>query len=925
MPHSAGDTPGDPKTLQTSLPPTVARRRLVILEGTDVVLAREHRVAHATLGNAECGALQQNMPAVTARKRHRDGTVRHLRLKCGLSLGDIVVLSGAVRDLHRAYPGKFATALETPFSEIWEHNPHVTADLLGGETIDCGKVSVDRNGTRRVHYLQAYLDLLNEKLGTNAPLSALKGDIHLSWQERNWYSDVWSLCGKQVPYWIICPGGKFDIPIKWWDWQRYQEVVNHFRGRIQFVQVGAWGNYHPKLEGAIDLRGRTRPRDLIHLVYNSDGVFCGVTSLMHLAAAVPLPGNGQREAVIIGGAREPSCWEAYPGHQFITTEKEVPCAHCWKTRHFPLPDNRNRIALACGQVSNELPLCMDRITSARVIERFEHLAANGRIRFLSRRFFSFGEKACGAAAALNTYDHENIHLFNARQKAEEFIARIRGYPPKRFQGRGIVLCSGGVTYFTGAWVTINMLRQLGCHLPIELWHLGRDELDRAMEELLKPIGVHCVNARQVMNRHSMRNPLGWELKSYAILHSQFREVLLLDCDNVPTRNPEFLFNSPEYRDAGAVFWPDYRRLSRKRPIWKICGVEYRDEPEVESGQMLINKEACWKALNLAFWYNDHSEFFYQYIHGDKETFHLAWRKTGTPYAMPATPIKTLPGTMCQHDFEGNVLFQHRNLKKWQFFGGNERVPGFQFEEDCLRFIDQLRGKWDGRIRGRLQILERGGFQFRKDCNDLAIFAVVVLYNEYDLPERMDGATVIDVGMHIGSFSVAAAQRGAARILGYEPNRANFALAWQNLRRFKAARPCHGAVLHRAAWIQSEVLSNADPGNTGALGVRESASAEIPAFALDDLLRRELNVDLLKLDCEGSEWPILLHSRELHRVKKICGEYHECASHPLCPDAEGPLDRKLLKRLLQSHFSQVRILPNKSTPGLGRFWASRPMG
>ena len=861
------------------------------------------------------------MSAVTARKRHRGGTVRHIRLKCGLSLGDIVVLTGAVRDLHLAYPGRFITALETSYPDVWAHNPYVSADFLGGEEIDCGKVLVHRNGTGGIHYLQAYLHLLNQKLGTSAPLTKLKGDIHLSWQERNWYSDVWSLCGKEVPYWIICPGGKLDIPIKWWDWQRYQDVVNHFRGRIQFVQVGAWGNFHPPLEGVIDFRGRTQPRDLIHLVYNADGVFCGVTSLMHLAAAVPAAAGAQREAVIVAGAREPACWEAYPGHEFISTEQDVSCAHCWKTRHFSLPDNRNRTALACHRVSNDLPLCMDKITPATVIERFERLAANGRVRFLSSRFYSFGEKARARAAKLSRFERDNVHLLNAREKAEQFIARIRRYPVGRFEGRGIVLCSGGVTYFTGAWVTINILRQLGCNLPIEVWHLGREEFDRPMEELLAPLGVRCVNARQVMNNHTMRNPLGWELKSYATLHSQFREILFLDCDNVPTRNPEFLFNSAQYREAGAIFWPDYRRLSRKRPIWRICGVEFRDEPEVESGQMVINKEVCWKALNLAFWYNDHSEFFYQYIHGDKETFHLAWRKTETPYAMPSTPIKTLPGTMCQHDFEGNVLFQHRNLKKWQFFGGNERVAGFQLEEHCLRYIDQLRGKWDGRIRGRMQCFHRGGFDFRRDTNDYAVFALVVVHNEYDLPESLDGATVIDIGMHIGSFSVAAVQRGAARVLGFEPNAGNFALAWQNLRRFKAARPCQGAVLHSAGWVESEIARNAAPGNTGAMEVHQSSSAAIPAYALDDLLRRELNVDLVKLDCEGSEWPILLHSKELHRVKRICGEYHERPSHPLCPGI-GPLNRELLKVLLQSHFTQVRILPNPCTPGLGRFWASR---
>lgn len=95
------------------------------------------------------------------------------------------------------------------------------------------------------------------------------------------------LTGCDLPFWIAA-GGKFDYTIKWWDPQRYQQVVDHFRGRIQFVQVGEEGHHHPRFDGVIDLRGRTDQRQLIRLVYHAQGVLCGVTSLMHFAAAVPV-------------------------------------------------------------------------------------------------------------------------------------------------------------------------------------------------------------------------------------------------------------------------------------------------------------------------------------------------------------------------------------------------------------------------------------------------------------------------------------------------------------------------------------------------------------------------------------------------------------------------------------------------------------
>lgn len=107
---------------------------------------------------------------------------------------------------------------------------------------------------------------------------------------------------------------------------------------------------------------------------------------------------------------------------------------------------------------------------------------------------------------------------------------------------------------------------------------------------------------------------------------------------------------------------------------------------------------CWKPLALTFWFNEHSDFFYSHIHGDKETFHLAWRKLKQPYTMVATPIESLEGVMCQHDIRGRRIFQHRNSHKWQISSKNKRVRGFLNEKLCLSFLNDLREKWDGRIQ-----------------------------------------------------------------------------------------------------------------------------------------------------------------------------------------------------------------------------------
>jgi len=261
-----------------------------------------------------------------------------------------------------------------------------------------------------------------------------------------------------------------------------------------------------------------------------------------------------------------------------------------------------------------------------------------------------------------------------------------------WQGRGIVICGGGARYFLCAWVCINMLRKQGCHLPVELWHLNDAEMNDTMRTLVEPLGVTCINAQEVRKLHAARILNGWEIKAFALLHSAFREVLLLDADNVPVVDPAFLFETRQFTETGAIFWPDFSRLEPSRSIWGLAGVTYRDEPEFESGQIVLDKARCFRPLSLAMWFNEYSDFWYRHIHGDKETFHIAWRRLDAPYAMPERGIDALPCTMCQHDFNGRRIFQHRNMAKWSL-RGNPRIPGFSQEPECLSFIEQLAPYW----------------------------------------------------------------------------------------------------------------------------------------------------------------------------------------------------------------------------------------
>ena len=371
---------------------------------------------------------------------------RKLILRCWYSLGDITLLTAAVRELHLGHRGQFLTDVRTPFDDLWLHNPHLTPlPDDEAEVIECDHALLHESNRAPYHVIHSFTEHLARQLGLRITPLLFKGDIHLHPLEKLWTPQVAEQIGGDIPYWIIAAGGKRDITIKWWSTDRWQAVVDHFRGRILFVQVGAKNDHHPPLRGVLDLRGRTDVRQLIRLVHHSAGVACPVTSLMHLAAAVPVrEGRPQnRPCVVVAGGREPAHWEAYPHHQFLHTLGALPCCDnggCWKARTIPLGDGDPRDNSLCldvvydgknvrpakevrsqdsrvrtpnsefkiqnskFKIPSALPRCMTLITPADVIRAIERYHETGATPWLRRAQWSLAASHLTTAKSItNTH------------------------------------------------------------------------------------------------------------------------------------------------------------------------------------------------------------------------------------------------------------------------------------------------------------------------------------------------------------------------------------------------------------------------------------------------------------------------------------------------------------------------------------------
>lgn len=296
-----------------------------------------------------------------------------------LSPGDIVVLTAALRDLHETYPGKYLTDVRTSCPALWENNPYITPiadDDPNAKRLECHYPAIHYSNQRPFHFIHGFHQFLSEKLGIHLVPLQFKGDIHVSDSERGRPNPAEEKLGLKGPYWIVVAGGKYDYTIKWWLRRRWQEAIDHFQGLLQFVQVGEAGHYHPPLRGVADLRGKTDLRELIRLVYHSDGILCPVTLVMHLAAAVPtLPqAKRLRPCVVVSGGREPVHWEEYPGHRFLHTIGVLDCCGfgaCWKSRTVPLGDGSplDEADKLCTNLSEaSFPRCMEIISLKEVTD-----------------------------------------------------------------------------------------------------------------------------------------------------------------------------------------------------------------------------------------------------------------------------------------------------------------------------------------------------------------------------------------------------------------------------------------------------------------------------------------------------------------------------------------------------------------------------
>lgn len=321
--------------------------------------------------------------------------------------GDVLMVTAALRDLMLSQPGVFTVDYQGAHPEIFANNPHITKlDPWDGQIIDLCYGYAIQHCNRPRHFVEGFTEFLSRKLGVFIETTDFRGDIYLSDEEREPWPDL------PEHYWLIDAGSKRDFTAKQWSHHRFQQVVDAFQDKLTFVQIGHEADLHPKLNNVISLVGKTSIRELIRVCYRSAGVLTPVSFPMHLAAAVPMPGDAQsvpvlsahemhvkvaesrsqrrdsqgkvydppsvsprrgRGCVVIAGHREPAHWESYPGHAYLGANGRISCtslgAGCWKNKTIKV-DNDNSLCMLPSEdeVGQAIPECLRRITVEHVVK-----------------------------------------------------------------------------------------------------------------------------------------------------------------------------------------------------------------------------------------------------------------------------------------------------------------------------------------------------------------------------------------------------------------------------------------------------------------------------------------------------------------------------------------------------------------------------
>lgn len=203
--------------------------------------------------------------------------------------------------------------------------------------------------------------------------------------------------------------------------------------------------------------------------------------------------------------------------------------------------------------------------------------------------------------------------------------------------------------------------------------------------------------------------------------------------------------------------------------------------------------------------------------------------------------------------------------------------------------------------------------------DLQIFTEVYCEGVYSrwLDRVPPDGLIVDVGANVGIFTIFAAKHFVpeGRVVAVEPNPRCVELLSANLRGngLDSTSVVAAAIAGKTGCLNL-LLDAQGAGNSSLFSVPQAAgSVPVAGLAAPEFLRRFERVDLMKVDCEGGEHPLIWETEPEHwsGVQRVVFEYHLGLGTGYSSDDDLP---GFIARLKSLGFAQVTAMP--ASPRLG---------
>ncbi|MBF8282059.1 MAG: FkbM family methyltransferase [Anaerolineales bacterium] len=192
-----------------------------------------------------------------------------------------------------------------------------------------------------------------------------------------------------------------------------------------------------------------------------------------------------------------------------------------------------------------------------------------------------------------------------------------------------------------------------------------------------------------------------------------------------------------------------------------------------------------------------------------------------------------------------------------------------------------------------------------------LITIFLIFVREDYGQIQPGSIVIDIGANIGVFGLYAAHHQARRVYAYEPNTQSYQWLLRNIAENHLDQVIlpHQLAVSRKAGEVVRFPTQASPYNAILTGETTADCELVTTTDLSSILGDHglESVDLLKLDCEGAEHDIILHTSEVvwRRIHNLRMEYHHGQPDPL------------MAALQARHFKLTAF--RQDTPTSGNMW------